>query len=55
MFLTLERADLPKKKAIVQLIEDPRFVRFNVLIREGAKGLPFADVNTKAAYSPQLF
>ena len=29
------------QQAIAQLIGDPRFLRFNVLIREDAKGLPF--------------
>ena len=38
-----------------QLIGDPRYQRFNVLIREDAKGSPFTDVNAKAALSPQLF
>ena len=43
------------QQAIAQLIGDPRYLRFNVLIREDAKGSPFTDVNAKAAFSPQLF
>ena len=43
------------QQAIAQLIEDLRYLRFNVLIREDAKGSPFTDVNAKAALSPQLF
>ena len=43
------------QQANAQLIGDPRYLRFNVLIREDAKGSPFTDVNTKAALSPQLF
>ena len=47
------------QQAIAQLTGDPRYLRFNVLIREDAKGLPFTDVitdvNAKAALSPQLF
>ena len=45
------------QQAIAQLIGDPRYVRFNVLIRQDAIGLPFTitDVNVKAALSPQLF
>ena len=42
-------------KAIAQLVGDPRYLRFNVLIQEDAKGSPFTDVNDKAALSPQLF
>ena len=36
-----------------QLIEDSRYLWFNVLIREAAKALPFTDVNAKAC-SPFL-
>ena len=43
------------QQAIVQLIGDMRYLQFNVLIREDAKGLPFTDVDAKAALSPQLF
>ena len=43
------------QQAIAQLTGDPRYLRFNVLIREDAKGLPFTDVNAKAVLSPQLF
>ena len=43
------------QQAIAQLTGDPRYLRFNVLIREDAKGSPFTDVNAKAALSPQLF
>ena len=43
------------QQAIAQLTGDSRYLRFNVLIREDAKGLPFTDVNAKAALSPQLF
>ena len=43
------------QQAIAQLIGDPRYLRFNVLIREDAKSLPFTDVNVKATLSPQLF
>ena len=42
------------QQAIAQLIGDPRYLRFNVLILKDAKGLPFTDVNVKAALS-QLF
>ena len=42
-------------QAVAQLIGDPRYLRFNVLIREDAKGSPFTDVNAKTALSPQLF
>jgi hypothetical protein len=40
------------QKAIAQLIGDPRYLRFNVLIREDAKVEPFTDVNVKVALSP---
>ena len=40
---------------IAQLTGDPGYLRFNVLIREDAKGLSFTDVNVKTALSPQLF
>ena len=43
------------QQAIAQLIGDPRYLRFNVLIREDAKGSPFTDVDAKAALPPQLF
>ena len=43
------------QQAIAQLIGDPRYLRFNVLIREDAKVEPFTDVNVKVALSPQLF
>ena len=38
-----------------QLPGDPRYLRFNVFIREDTKGLPFTDIDAKAALSPQLF
>ena len=31
------------------------YLQFNVLTREDTKGLPFTDVNVKAAICPQLF
>ena len=37
------------QQANAQLTRDPRYLRFNVLIREDAKGLPFIDVKVKAA------
>ena len=40
------------QQATPELIEDPRYLRFNVLIGENAKGLPFTDVDAKAALSP---
>ena len=43
------------QQAIAQLIGDPRYLRFKVLIREDAKGSPFTDVNAKAVLSPHLF
>ena len=43
------------QQAVAQLIGDLRYLRFNVLIREDAKGSPFTDVNAKAALSSQLF
>ena len=43
------------QQAIAQLIGDPRYLRFNVFIREDANGSPFTDVNAKAVLSPQLF
>ena len=33
------------QQSIAQLTGDPRYLRFNVLIREDAKGLPFTYVN----------
>ena len=43
------------QQATAQLMGDPRYLRFNVLIREDVKGLLFTDVNAKAALSPPLF
>ena len=39
---------------IALLIGDPRYLRFNVLIREDAEGLPFANVNAKTVLFAQL-
>ena len=43
------------QQAIAQWTGGPRYLQFNVLTREDAKGLPFTDVNAKAALSPYLF
>ena len=40
--------------AIAQLTEDPRYLRFNVLIREDAEGSPYNNVNAKEALSPHF-
>ena len=46
MFFTLGWADFTPQ-AIAQSIGDLKYLRFKVLIREDAKGLPFTDVNVK--------
>ena len=38
---------------LLRLMRDPRYLRFNVLVREDAKVLQFTDVVNVAALSPQ--